>query len=239
VAVDLDPAGARGWAALARAEARWMSDWPRAEMHYRRAIALDPGADRPAAGLGELLAALGRRAEAAKEIERGLAANPRSGTLLLSAGIVYLCGGEHDRARQHLVDAAAQGVPPAVTAPWLVRVHAASGATTDALAAGRIAGDTSWAAAYAHAAAGRRDEAEQVLTAMGQRATRGYVPALEFAYVKAALGHTDEALTFVETSVSEHSPWVELIAVDPALAPLRKEPRFAAAVARLKLGEGR
>jgi hypothetical protein len=89
---------------------------------------------------------------------------------------------------------------------------------------------------FVHAQSGRRQEAEEVLAAMGRQAAQGYVPALAFAYVRAALGQRDEALAFVETGVREHSPGSELLLVDPIFAALRSEPRFRAAVDELKLG---
>jgi hypothetical protein len=91
-------------------------------------------------------------------------------------------------------------------------------------------------AGYVHALAGRRREAEAVLAAMGAQSTRGYVPALDFAYVRTALGQRDEALGLIETSVREHSPGSEWLRVDPIFAALRDEPRFRAALDALRPG---
>ena len=53
-AIELDPAQALGWQALAQAEVQWTRDWPRAEMHYRRAVALAPRTEAPAAAAGRV-----------------------------------------------------------------------------------------------------------------------------------------------------------------------------------------
>jgi hypothetical protein len=87
--------------------------------------------------------------------------------------------------------------------------------------------------------AGRRSEAVEVLNAMSRQAGQAYVPAIQFAYLSAALGERTRTLDWIETALREHSPWVEMLAVDPILAPWRDQPRFKAAVAALKLDAGR
>jgi tetratricopeptide (TPR) repeat protein len=244
LAVELDPAGARGWHALARAEVLWTRDWGRAETHYRRALALDPGAAEAAAGLVELLAALGRGQEAVGESLKALAVNPRSSPLLTSAGIAHYLAGHHQEACDRFAVARAEGGQEWDVAPWDARARQALGMANEALESARKAGESGgiargWVVGLVHAQAGRRQEAEDVLVAMGRDVARGYVPTLGFAYVRAALGQRDEALAFVETSVREHSPGSELLLVDPIFATLRSDPRFRAALAELKLGDPR
>jgi len=243
LAVELDPAGALGWSWLARAEELWTRDWSRAEMHYRRAIALDAGARTAASQLAELLAALGRSREALDQSAAVQSLEPTNAALHLSSGKVRYLVGDHARALQHFQLALSNGGARADIAPWEARAHAALGNLAEALDAaqrgGEAAGRSSWAVAYVHALAGRRAAAEAVLADIGTRAAREYVPTLEFAYVRAALGQRDEALSFVETAVREHSPGSELLLVDPIFADLRAEPRFRAALAEARLGTGR
>jgi tetratricopeptide (TPR) repeat protein len=243
LAVELDPAGARGWYALARAEVLWTRDWSRAEIHYRRAIQLDPKARAPAAWLAELLAAIGRATEAIERSEWALGLDPRSAALLMSAGRVRYLTGEYPKALEYFRQASDAGAPAPDLHLWLARTHAALGALAEAAASAQQAategGGTSWTVAYVQALAGKSSEAEQVLATIGTRAARGYVPTLEFAYVRAALRQSDEALSFVETAVREHSPGSELLLVDPIFAGLRTEPRFRAALADMKLSAGR
>jgi tetratricopeptide (TPR) repeat protein len=241
LAVELDPAGARGWHALARAEVLWTRDWSRAETHYRRAMALDPGAAEAVAGLIELLAAVGRSQEAVDESLKALAVHPRSSTLLTSAGVAQYLAGHYQEALDRFGLARAEGGKEWDVAPWDARARAALGMTNEALEAARQAAASAgaasaWVVGFVHAQAGRRQEAEEVLAAMGRQVAQGYVPALGFAYVRAALGQRDEALAFVETGVREHSPGSELLLVDPIFAALGSEPRFRAALDELKLG---
>jgi tetratricopeptide (TPR) repeat protein len=239
VAVELDPAGALGWYALARAEVLWTRDWPRAEMHYRRAIALDPKAENPPGALAELLVAMGRTNEALEQSDTSLASNPRSISLLRSAAVVHYLAGEYGGALRLLDRARQAGATGPDVDIWLARTRAALGSLDEAAAAAQnaaAAGGPSWAIGFVRALAGQRQEAEQVLADIGKRATQSYVPALEFAYVRAALGQRDEALAFVGTSVREHSPGSEWLLVDPIFAGLRGDPRFRAALDGLKPG---
>jgi tetratricopeptide (TPR) repeat protein len=241
LAVELDPASALGWYALARAEVLWTRDWSRAEMHYQRAIQLDPKAEAPAAWLAELLAAVARPTEAVEQSERAVALDPRSAALLMSAGQVRYLTGDYPKALEYLRQAREAGVRGVVADVWLARTHAAMGALDDAAAAAKQAAVSgpSWVMGYVQALTGRGSEAEQVLAAIGARAAGGYVPALEYAYIRTGLRQNNEALSFVETAVREHSPGSELLQVDPIFAGLRSEPRFRAALAELKLGAGR
>jgi tetratricopeptide (TPR) repeat protein len=239
LAVELDPAGALGWQALARAEVLWTRDWSRAEMHFRRAMALDPKAEATAGQLAELLAALGRTTEAIEQSRAALALNPKSPFLLASSGIVLYCAGDYAAALERFREALLAGAAKTRISPWLVRTQVALGATDEALetAQNAAAGQPpSWAIGYVHAVAGRQREAEEVLAAMGTQAARGYVPALEFAYVRAGMNQREEALGFASTAVREHSRGSELLRVDPIFSALRSEPAFQAALTELKLG---
>jgi len=242
LAVELDPASALGWQALARAEVQWTHDWNRAELHFRRALALDPKADEPAAHLAQLLAALGRNAEAVEQSLQALRINPSSPLLLGAAGIVHHLGGRNDDALRYLEQALGAEPSYAVAALWRALCLAAAGRLDEALewaqrSQGRRPGPTAWVVGYVNALAGRRAAAEEVLSAMTTHAQRAYVPPMAFAYLTLALGQHDRALQWIETGVREKSTWTELLAVDPKLEGLRGEPRFRAALVAMKLGE--
>jgi tetratricopeptide (TPR) repeat protein len=242
IAVDRDPAGALGWASLARAEALWMRDWPRAEMHYRRAIALDATLDRASAWLAELLVATGREQEAVATLDRALASAPRSPVLLRTAGIVRYFAGEPGPAVELFEQARAAGAAALELGPWLARARAATGDLHGAMAAAEgseTGGEPSWAIGYVHAVAGRRREAEKALATLSGQSARRYQPSLELAYLHAALDDREPALRLIDTSVREHAAGVEWLRVDPLFAGLRREPAFEAALTALKLGERR
>ena len=241
LAVELDPANALGWQALARAEVQWTRDWNRAELHFRRALALDPKAEEPAARLAQLLAGLGRNAEAVEQSLEALRINPSSPVLLGAAGIVHHLGRRDDDALRYLEQALGADPSYTVAALWRALSLAATGRLDQALEWAQRSqserfGASPWVVGYVNALAGRRAEAEEVLSAMTTRAQRAYVPPMEFAYLTLALGQHDRALQWIEAGVREKSRWSEWLAVDPKLESVRGEARFRAALASIKLG---
>jgi hypothetical protein len=50
-----------------------------------------------------------------------------------------------------------------------------------------------------------------------------------------ALGDHERALTWLERAVEERAPYVAMMAVEPALDPLRSDPRFVRLLKRLGL----
>jgi tetratricopeptide (TPR) repeat protein len=240
-AVELDPGGALGWSALARAEVLWTRDWVRAEAHYRRALAADGAAEEATAGLLELLAAMGRTDEAVALGRRALEPDARSAVVSKALGVALHMAGQHAEAVtafDKAVAVAGAAAQPSVQL-WRGRALASLGQLDAAMEAATLAAEAgagpTWLSGYVHALAGRRPDAEAVLTAIGARATRAYVPALPFGLVHAALGQSDMALSFLDKAVEERSPGSEFLEVDPLLASLRTEPRFPAILARLKV----
>ena len=78
---------------------------------------------------------------------------------------------------------------------------------------------------WAHAAAGRKAEAEAVLAELHARDRNEYVRALTFALAYAALGDMDEAFRWIDQAIDNHdfafsNPYW------PPWHPLRGDPRF-------------
>ena len=86
---------------------------------------------------------------------------------------------------------------------------------------------------HAYGVAGRTAEARAVLAELQAAAKGKYVPAYYFALVHGALGGRDEALRALERAYEERSTVLAYLLIDPRLASLREEPRFAALARRL------
>jgi tetratricopeptide (TPR) repeat protein len=87
--------------------------------------------------------------------------------------------------------------------------------------------------ARAYALAGRRNEAVQLITDLKTRSSPGYSNASEIATIYAALGDSDQAITWLEKGYAERfNPGVLL---RPGFDPLRSDPRFQALVRRVGL----
>ena len=87
--------------------------------------------------------------------------------------------------------------------------------------------------ARAYAVAGRRHEAVQLLTDLKTRSSPGYSNAPEISTIYAALGDSDQAMTWLEKGYEERfNPGVLL---RPGFDPLRADPRFQTLVRRVGL----
>ena len=88
------------------------------------------------------------------------------------------------------------------------------------------------------AQSGDKSAAVQMLTELEELSRHSYVPAYFRALLCLSLGNRDEAIRWLEQSVSDHAgPQISHIKVDPFLGPLRGEPRFEALVQRITGGK--
>ena len=79
---------------------------------------------------------------------------------------------------------------------------------------------------------GRHVDAEAVLSKM--KAVNGDGAAYQYATIYAQWGNQAKALEWLETALRLRDPGLGLLKTDPLLDPLRKEPRFQAAMRELK-----
>jgi DNA-binding winged helix-turn-helix (wHTH) protein/TolB-like protein len=94
-----------------------------------------------------------------------------------------------------------------------------------------------WAAlGYVYAKAGQRDEAIKILNFLNERMSRGeYVPALNVAWIYAALGDKDQAFAFFDKAIDEREGRLLNMIDEQELDGLRADPRFAELIRRLEL----
>ena len=85
----------------------------------------------------------------------------------------------------------------------------------------------------AHARAGRKAEAQKVLSDLQRVSDRQYVPSSAVAMVYAALGDRAAALDRLEKAYDEHDFSLAQLAVAPWFKDLRGEPRFQALVGKI------
>jgi tetratricopeptide (TPR) repeat protein len=88
---------------------------------------------------------------------------------------------------------------------------------------------------YAYAVAGKRAEARKVIDDLVERSKEEYVQPFYISGIYAALGERDQAFAWLEKAYQDRHPQMTLIGVEPALDPLRSDPRFAAVVRRVGL----
>jgi tetratricopeptide (TPR) repeat protein len=92
-------------------------------------------------------------------------------------------------------------------------------------------------AALAHTlgAAGRAEEALQVLADLTELAKKKYVAPYFTAGIHIGLGDNDRAIEYLEKSYQEHSHWLIYLHLDPSMDGLRSDPRFQDLLKRVGL----
>ena len=202
----------------------WQRNWPGAEREFRRAIELNPGgADR--GWYAVLLAGTGRADEALAGVRRSSELNPFVPTALANYG--WLCYLLRDRDCTIQQDRRVLEIEPSFAQAYqrLGLVYAQGGMAEEALQAFRNAAELNPAfladLAYGLAMAGHTQEALETLDRAKEKPVEPFFVGR--AYV--ALGEPDSAFAWLERGSWQ---WPHRAnRYDPALDPLRSDPRFA------------
>jgi tetratricopeptide (TPR) repeat protein len=219
---------------------RYHWEYPGAEREFRQALALDPEAAPAHHDYAWFLVSLGRPDEALPEIRRAQTLQPLSLRAMADVGwVLYRVGrtAEAIAAMRRLLD-----LEPGFTAArqCLERALVRAGRGPEALAVTRDALRREGATAAevetltaGDPATARRRVATWRLARFASRP--GYVSPYTVATFRAEAGDRDGAFAALSRAFAEHDPSLVLLAVDPELAPLRADPRFATLVRRLGL----
>jgi serine/threonine-protein kinase len=240
-ALAIDDQLAEAHTSLAYAIHTYEWDWAGAERQYRRAIDLNPNYATAHQWYAEFLTSQGRFAEAEREGRKALQLDPMSP--IINAVICW----NFTMARRN--DAAIdQGVRTTRLFPDFMPGHAylglallESGKAREALApleAARKLQDIVVIGTWlirARLAAGDDAAARQMAGALFARERkREYMPPYYMAALHAHLGDRDRAFAELDRAVKERTGALVWTKVDPALDPLRQDPRFARVLAEVK-----
>jgi len=241
-ALRLDDRLAEAHTALA-ADSLWHEyEWAAAERELQRAIALNPNSAYAHHWYALLLSYLGRRIEAIEHIQRAERLDPLAPQIASDHSWVLYLAREYDRAVEQ-----AQKVlsyePGFANAhrnlgfPLIVRRRCEEGIVRLRRSFDLFGGEafSDLKLAWAYARCGRADEARLLLSQALEAKRPGYLEPTTVAHVFVALGDHERALTWLERAVEERAPHVVEMAVEPALDPLRSDPRFVRLLERVGL----
>ncbi len=220
----------------------WDPDAAEAEMQRARELA--PEDPVVLGAYARFLQKTCRFEEAIAVCRRLLDRDPRQGTLRLATA--YLEARRFDEAIA-VLSPEVEGTPAVSSASLaLAAAQAARGDCVEALALadrGRplleVEPEDGVAAVmrgWVLARCGRETDARAVVRAYQESGARGWADPITIAAVFAALGDTEEAIRLVERGVEERSPTAMSLELDFMLDPVRHDPRFAAAVDRVRDG---
>ena len=239
-ALELDSMQSQAHAALAYVATEYEWDWKAADLHFRRALELNPNNATAHHWYSTYLLATGHVAQSLAEIDTARGLDPSSLFLRGADGVRHLMARDYATAVQQMEPALKAGAQiPAL--PWLGLSYVRLGRVQDAIAALEPANSRAdvqpgvqGALAIAYAAAGRQADARALVHALETRAKREYYPRTWLVRVYAALGDKNRALTWLETAYDDRDSWLIVANADPSFDTLRGEPRFRAILAKIR-----
>ncbi|HKQ73411.1 MAG TPA: protein kinase [Blastocatellia bacterium] len=235
-AVALDEALPEAHYALAMV--KWWGDWDwaGAEREFQRALELDSNFSTALAHYALFLAYQERFDEALRAARRAVELDPLSAHSNNKLTYVFLFARQYDRA----IEQCRETIDLNPSGAWVSWAHGGLGRTLsylnrheEAIAeleeAARLNRHDATLSflGYAYAAAGRHDQARQILRELKTQATRRRVSPIYIARIYLGLGDREQAIRWLHKSYDEHSDHALSLRVDPIYDSLRSDPRFS------------
>ncbi len=240
-AVELDDTLAEAHAALSFALVSYDFAWAEAEVHYKRAIELNPNSATAHNWYTFLLLQEGRFDEAFTEVKRTLELDPVSPLVQASLAWCYYHSHRFDEALKvyrRVIEAEPRFGYCRTVFSWALRcAEKHQEAVLQAEKAIENAGEGQLYLAglgAAYAGAGRIVDAGRIIDRLGELSRNAYVSPYCLAAIHCALGNRDTALTLLDKAVAIGDAWVLWLVVDPQFDTLRSDRRFDEIVARTK-----
>ena len=238
--LDPDLAEARtSWAALL-----WLHDWKweAAQTEFKRSLELSPTYSTANHWYAEFTATMGRHEEAIARMRKSQELDPLSLIINVAVGwSLYLSRRYEDAIVQ--LRRTAELDPNYPVTYWILglalrKTGCYEQAVTEGEKGVKLSGGSPMlraALAQTCAAAGRTQEALQILDDLKELAKHRYVAACFLAGIHVGLGENDRAMDYLERSFEEHSHWLLYLHTDPAVDGLRDNPRFQTLLSRVGL----
>ena len=241
-ALQLDDGLAEAHTSLALIAENYDYDWQTAEKEYRRAIQLDPQYATAHQWYAEYLSFQGHFPEALEESERARQIDPLSLIIATDHAAILYFARQYDRAIEQFREVLAME-PNFGRAHMVVYAYVEKGMFPEALAETakwrRSDGSPVWELeAYVYGRWGKQQQMERAL-AQWKRGSPDSAALSRFVLLQVyvATGRKEDALAFIEKSYREHSNLVTTLKVEPALDPLRGDPRFQELLRRVGLAD--
>lgn len=245
-AIELDETLPEAHALLAEVSYLYDWDWSNAEREFRRAVELGPNCLVARQWYGVFLSLLGRHEEASRELRAAEQLDPLSVLVGTQIGLALYEARQYDAAIERLRRTLELDVSFPLAHTCLGMACLQKSLHDEAIAefrnAQRLApGDLTPVSllGYAHAVAGKRNEARKVLRTLKALAKERSVSAAYPCAVHLGLGDLQTALDLAEEACGERSGFLTRLKVEPLFDRLRSEPRFVELLRTVGLADPR
>jgi len=233
-ALDIDERLGAAHTSLALINEMYDLDWKTAEARFRRAIELEPNYATAHHWYAEYLGYLGRFDEAFAEINLARKLDPHSFIMATDHAYLLLYARRYDRAIEQFRAVLATHPYFGRAMGGLIGAYAYGGRFSEALAETQRwmqiddRGPWPWAAAaHVYACRGDRARAQQALQKVEESCRRLEMDPDGLSVLTwIALGFKEEALAQMQKTCEQHPQALITLKVEPALDPLRDDPRF-------------
>ena len=240
-ALEIDESSAEAHTSMAFIKFRW--DWDRAETEreFQAAIKLKPAYAPAHQWYSSYLVAVERFDEAIAEAKRTEELEPLSFVASSHLGWIYYLSGHNDEAIEQCRKILELDPSSFPARRYLGLAYEAKGMYPEAISefqtGVKLSGSPLMLAllGHAYAVAGKKAEAQQVLSDLQQLAPQRYVSPYTVAAIYAGLGDQEQAFKWLDRAVEERDIWLMNLKVDPVFAKLRSQRQFTDTLARIRL----
>jgi serine/threonine protein kinase/tetratricopeptide (TPR) repeat protein len=222
----------------------WLHTWQWKEAHveFERSLALNPAYPTANHWYAEYLMTMGRHAEAIARMKASQELDPLSLIISVAIGWAFYMGRRYEEAIEQLRRTVELDPNYPVTYWILGLLLRKMGCYEEAIVEGekgvKLSGGSPLiraALAQSFAAAGRSQEAVQILGDLTELAKQKYVAPYFFAGIHIGLGENDRAMEYLERAYAERSHWLIYLHIDPSMDGLRPDARFQELLRRIGL----
>ncbi|MEK6302702.1 MAG: protein kinase [Acidobacteriota bacterium] len=239
-ALDIDDNMAEAHTSLAFALFRGDWQWTAAEREFKTAQSLNPKSAQAHQWYSVMLAALGRQDKAITETNRAQELDSTSLVIRSNFGLVYFFAHRFDdsiAACQKVLE-----LEPSffVAQRYLGQAYAQKGKYEQAIEKFQSAASSGSLMLRAELAntyglAGKKDEAQKILTDLQRQSSERYVSSYSIALIHSGLRDKEETFNALERALNERADYLVFLKVDPRFDWLHSDPRFARLVERIGL----
>ncbi len=232
-ALELDPHLAEPHVALAYASFTYDRDWPAAARHFEHALTANSPYVLGHAFYALYLSSCGRSEESISVAKRALELDPAAPAVSHALAVQLYLARDYDLALEQCHQTI--DMDPNYEAAFAVlgQVYSVTGRYREALVDLEknlmLTEGSPWASAllgYAHARAGERTLARQIIEELKTNSKRSFVAGSCFALVYAALEEPDQAFAWLQKACEERNSRLAYLKVEALWDPLRFDPRF-------------